>query len=89
MRFISCDIQTSTTCTLIMRKQTGTDGFDSDRSQLKAVESGQAPSPGKERSPLRHEPTLAFLSMSSGCSCELYWFIQSVKQQGNHQAKEH
>jgi len=72
-----------------MRKQTGTDEFDTDRLQLKAANSGQPPSPGKESSSLRYEPSLTFLSMSSRRSCELCWLIQTVNQQRNHQVKEH
>lgn len=49
---------------------------------MKAAKPGQAPSPGKESSALRYEPSLAFLSMSLRCSCELDWFIHTVNQQG-------
>lgn len=50
-----------------MRKQTGTDAFDTDRWQLKAAKFGQAPSPGKA-DPSGMSPPLSFSAWAQGAA---------------------
>lgn len=52
MRFLSCNTQTCTICNITMRKHSSTEEFDAATSQLRAADTGQAPSLGEARSPL-------------------------------------